>query len=61
MLTKQHSSGNMHSDLLDGDARAVIEADFHEIKTGNRRAFRQGRIRVWIGQQLRLLRLGLWH
>lgn len=42
MRTKQYERGYPHGDLLNGEARAVIEAEFEEINTATqKRSFTQ--------------------
>lgn len=55
MRTNPYKREYPHGDLLNGDARAVIEAEFQEMRTGNQKhslaQFMRDRLE-WIKQRL---------
>lgn len=55
MRTKQYEHGYPHGDLLNGEAKAVIDADFEELTAGHQpRSFMQlmKDLFQWIKQRL---------
>ena len=55
MHTKQYECGYQHGDLLNGEARAVIEAEFEEMNTGTQKRSLAQLMKdglQWIKQQL---------
>lgn len=56
MHTSRYKRGYPHGDVLGGDARAVIEADFEEITTGRQPPTLMQRMKEvfqWIRKRLR--------